>query len=826
MILDFSKLGGSSNQIQTEPRKIFSTLVRASRFKRPLDEQSDVLDDWYLQRKSKDLTIKMNTGGGKTIVGLLCLQSSLNENIRPAIYITPDKYLTHQVIKEAQDLGIAVTNDENDSDFISGKSILVTNIYKVFNGKSVFGIDEVKVPIGAVVIDDAHACLDTINEQFTIKISEQSIFKELLDIFEDDLNTQSASRLLDIKDGDRSVIAPVPYWAWQSKQAEVLEILHSHRNSPELMFKWPLIKDSLSRCNCIFSGKEIEITPFFLPINKIPSFNDAQRRIYMTATLADDTILVTHLKADPKSIQAPIIPKNGGDIGDRMILLPQEINPNFELDDLKLLLKDLSGEKNVVVIVPSQYQAENWKDVATKILDRNNLIEGVESLKNGHVGLVVLVNKYDGIDLPGKACEVLVIFELPEVYSLKSRYEMQVLDGTKRQLVQQIQRVEQGMGRGVRSSDDYCVVFLLGHRLTQRLHQPESESIFSAATQAQIELGKKITQQIRGKSIHDLKKVLDYCLDRNEEWIFTSRSAVVDAVQVEKGELDESQVSLRQAFDYSEMNQHFKSTEKIQLRLNSNTEEPRMQGYLKQQLATYTNFIDPVQAQEIQKSALASNYSLFRTLNGIQYTKLSLSNTGQAIRSLEYMKRFVTGNELIVWINAVISDLNWGNTGSQTEKFERAIEEVGSFLGFGSQQPEENTGRGPDNLWMLGGLSYLVIECKSGAVLGDSISKHDTNQLNGSMNWFKEKYDDSCIATPIMIHPKLNFHYAAVPDERIRLIGKDQLLSLKTNLRAYAEALANAEAYADKVKISQLQKEFKFEASLIISAYSVDRLGK
>ena len=33
--------------------------------------------------------------------------------------------------------------------------------------------------------------------------------------------------------------------------------------------------------------------------------------------------------------------------------------------------------------------------------------------KRAHVGLVVLINKYDGIDLPDDACRVLVIEGLP-----------------------------------------------------------------------------------------------------------------------------------------------------------------------------------------------------------------------------------------------------------------------------------------------------------------------------------------------------------------------------------------------------------------------------
>jgi hypothetical protein len=44
----------------------------------------------------------------------------------------------------------------------------------------------------------------------------------------------------------------------------------------------------------------------------------------------------------------------------------------------------------------------------------------VEKLKNGYVGLVILVNKYDGIDLPEDACRILVIDGLAEI---KSEYE-------------------------------------------------------------------------------------------------------------------------------------------------------------------------------------------------------------------------------------------------------------------------------------------------------------------------------------------------------------------------------------------------------------------
>ena len=80
----------------------------------------------------------MNTGSGKTVVGLVLLKSYLNRQKGKAVYIVPDNYLTKQVIEESKKLGITCTDDVDDFSFSSGKSILVTNISTLVNGKSKF----------------------------------------------------------------------------------------------------------------------------------------------------------------------------------------------------------------------------------------------------------------------------------------------------------------------------------------------------------------------------------------------------------------------------------------------------------------------------------------------------------------------------------------------------------------------------------------------------------------------------------------------------------------------------------------------------------------
>ena len=82
--------------------------------------------------------IKQNTGGGKTLVGLLIGQSSLNEGFGPVVYLVPDTTLIKQVVVEAPN-GIGVTTDRHDERFLAGGAILVSTFEKLVNGRSALG---------------------------------------------------------------------------------------------------------------------------------------------------------------------------------------------------------------------------------------------------------------------------------------------------------------------------------------------------------------------------------------------------------------------------------------------------------------------------------------------------------------------------------------------------------------------------------------------------------------------------------------------------------------------------------------------------------------
>ena len=183
MDIDFSKLTSTFNQTVIEPRDIFMALPKkANIYGYPRDVQTEVWKQWFAKRNEKNTIIKMNTGSGKTVVGLTILQSCLNEGKGPAVYVVPDNLLREQVIEEATKLGIRVTSDEGDYYFRNKEAILVINIHKLVNGMSVFGLRQSNnIKIGSIIIDDVHACLDTIEKQHTIFIkNNQNLYKIIL----------------------------------------------------------------------------------------------------------------------------------------------------------------------------------------------------------------------------------------------------------------------------------------------------------------------------------------------------------------------------------------------------------------------------------------------------------------------------------------------------------------------------------------------------------------------------------------------------------------------------------------------------------------------
>jgi replicative superfamily II helicase len=87
-----------------------------------------VLSDWFANHQStRDVIVKLHTGQGKTLIGLLLLQARLNAGKGPALYLCPDNFLIVQTCDQAKQFGIATctADPELPDEFVNSDRILV-----------------------------------------------------------------------------------------------------------------------------------------------------------------------------------------------------------------------------------------------------------------------------------------------------------------------------------------------------------------------------------------------------------------------------------------------------------------------------------------------------------------------------------------------------------------------------------------------------------------------------------------------------------------------------------------------------------------------------
>ncbi len=822
-----SKLDIVSKTKSIVPREIFMTLpTKASGYGYPRDVQADVWKKWYEIRDKKDIIIKMNTGSGKTVVGLIILQSSLNEGKGPAIYAVPDNFLVKQVLDEAKRLGISVTDNKDDYAYSNSKAILVTTLQTIVNGLSSFGMrQQGNYPIGTIVIDDVHACMDKINNQYMISIDAGTeAYNEFISIFENSLKDYNPRNYTDVMEmGDVRKIMLVPFWEWQRRQEDVYRVLSKYNNDnyKSILFGLPLIKDCLDVCDCFVTAKEIEIIPKGVDIEKISKFSEAPRRVFMSATLADDSVFISSLGLDKEDMNNIITPEDANDIGSRLILFPKHINSDITDEQIRDKVELIAKKHNVVILVPSFNRAKFWDPEVICTVKKENIEEEVEKLKNSHVGKEVFVGRYDGIDLPGDACRMLVIDGLPPLNSIKERYIDSIAPQSTSLLREQVQRIEQGMGRGVRSNDDECCIVLMGDELSDVLSRNRGIEYFSVATRSQYDLSKQLwdllVEEVGNKpSADQIFELADYSLEKNPDWIGRCKGVLKTIKYSSDAKVDEVAVALRKAFECSLKRQWQEAAKRVKGVKDTETDR-RTKGYLCQILAEYTNEYDPAMAQEILTAG--NNYSgaILSPIGGILYQK-STNSAPQSLAIKEYIsKNKFKDNELMISIDNVLSKLVMGE---EANKFEYALEQVGSMLGFASSRPDKENNCGPDNLWALDASTYYIIECKN-EVKADKIYKRYCDQLAGHVNWFLENYGKQYDYHPIMIHPSRVVEASASPTEKMVIITENELGLLRKNIREFYASLRTNNNYEDIEKINESLRLYKLRKDDFINTYTL-----
>lgn len=773
MPLDLSGLNAIEEVDLIDPRKLYSTL-EDRRWKRLRPEQSEVLDGWFGRRDQRDLVVKQNTGAGKTLTGLLIALSSMKEGVGPVVYLVPHNYLIEQVMKEADDACIPVTNNEEDVRFLARQSVLVTTYHKLINGRSIFGVVNVKDPkvlVGTIIFDDAHVSIGIVKSQYSLNVPRGAVlYSKILRLFENDLKMQSRKRYEEIASGESGGCIPVSFQAVQREEESLVKMLvEASQNADECMdwfFSWDLVADLIPYCSVTVTERAIEIRPPCPDMTKLSGFANAKRRIYLTATMEDVDVLVTELGADKETVGVPITPKQPFDLGDRMILAPRAINPNIDDSAVRQMVRDFAdGEAqsslpkvNVVVLVPSDYVADSWIEYADHVLHVDDMEPYVDRLKKGeHLGVVVFVNKYDGIDLPDDACRILVIDGVPRALTPYEMRQSTALYGCDSFRMRMLQRVEQGMGRGTRDIEDYCAVILLGTELATSLVDRQQQQYYSSATRAQIRASGRAADVIADRDIPAIEELLGSFLLRDENWTQFSRRNLAQVQYGVASAVSQLACARREAFDLVRNRSDVRKGINLLKDAIRSLGDQRIleQGWYLEELACYQNLIEPSVAQRTLSKACQINPAVIRPSLEIAPRAKKVEVVAQADAVFEYLASYPDKTRLQLHIQSIFNGIHWGESGN-SDLAEECVKSAGQLLGFDSSRPEKEDMRsgGPDNLWRISNNEFLVIELKTEVSREDRrIIKREAAQLGHSVSWLSDCYGRDVVVTPIFVHP-------------------------------------------------------------------------
>lgn len=818
------------------PREIYASL-QGRKWSRLRPEQSEVLEAWYDRRSESDLVLKQNTGGGKTLTGLLIAQSSLNEGVGPAVFLVPDKFLIQQVVNEANDAKIPITTDAKDESFLSSRAILVTTFHKLINGRSVFGVRGVKqtIPLGVVVIDDAHSALNATGGMFAASIpSSCGAFDELLALFAADLKDQSPKAFAEISAGDFSAPIRVPPKAVVDRAQHAFSIIQPYANDDEigsLFYSWPFVADSLKLATFTFTSRNVEIKTPCPEVSLIPAFRQAKRRVYLTATLEEEGVLVTELDADPGAVKKPITPKQASDLGDRIILAPLSINPQFEDSAIHNLAREFANGNrggranaepvNVVVLVPSDRAAMRWADVADETLHVKDMRPVIERMKNGeHVGVVVLVNKYDGVDLPGDTCRLLIVDGIPTPLTPHEQRASAALIGSMEFKAREVQKIEQGMGRGIRDVEDHCAVLVLTSDAALTLHNPQLRSFYSPATRAQIELSQQLAEQIQGEGIGVIAELLDVFLQRKTEWVSRSLEATADVTYDTEGNVSEIAAGRREAFNHAVAGDMESAVRVLRSAIDSVT-DPLAKGWYLEELAAYQQHIDPIASQTTLAAARKKNSAVLKPAISKSRKKIA-GPVAQGQAAAEYLdETYTDARTLELEVTSLFDKIVWG-VEHAADLSEEQFRLLGLHLGFGSSRPERDIrDGGPDNLWALSAQKYAVVELKTDVSRDNPvIIKSEAEQLTHSMTWFKQNYPDISKPIPVLVHPSEELDAQTYVPTGTRVITQTELDSLRRDVEAFVRQLAVDNAWSNPTTVASALAQHNLTADLVLQRHS------
>jgi len=459
-------------QSYATPEELFAKLPNRAKSHGYLrGPQTDALRDYFKLKDKTDIACELPTGTGKTTVGLLIAEWRRRQTGERVAYLTLTNQLAKQVLREANNLGIDCANltgtkETRDAGevgrYTTGHAIGVTTFSNLFN------VNPVVQDSNVLVFDDAHGGEHYVAAMWTVRIGAEDnkgIYQDVLAALRPSLSDSQYRVVI-----DEAEFAAVELADVQTREDVLTNVTSAldEAEEPSIHFPWTAIRNNLNACLFLVSGREIVIRPIAPPTHTHTQFSETKQRIYMSATLGGEgDLLRGYGITDIETIRV-----KHAQWGRRYIFMPSLY---FEEDECPAVVSSIwngMATHRALILAPSFPIADRtfnaissgMKPLPTK-LGARDIENSLDPFTRSESAVLCLAGRYDGVDLPGDDCRLLVMAESPGAIGALERHlrEHWKLGPLLRR--RERTRLIQGMGRCTRDATDFAVIILLGQSL-------------------------------------------------------------------------------------------------------------------------------------------------------------------------------------------------------------------------------------------------------------------------------------------------------------------------------------------------------------------------
>lgn len=490
-----------------------------------LAHQADVLrlyqDDAF---EEPNVAIELPTGSGKTLVGLLIAEFRRVTCSERVLYLCPTRQLVQQVVEQAERkydikatpfVGKVKNYDPSaKARYQTAETVAVAPYSALFNTNPFFDSPQL------IILDDAHSAENYIASNWSVGIPRQKyrdLYLGLLDMFSESLDHPQHQRFVSDEYDYTRVVEKIPTAALAERAADMSDFLDVHTSETQLQYPWSLLRGHVESCHLYFSQEAALLRPYIPPSLTHAPFAGATQRVFMSATLGNGGDL-ERMTGVPKFHRIPIPAgwdKQG--IGRRFFMFPELSLPPEEIPSLVEELIERAGR--ALILVPSDAAAERYCKAIQKtgvdVFRAADIEESKDDFVEAPDAVAILANRYDGIDLLGDECRLLIIEGLPKAGNLQERFLVSKMASSILLNDRIRTRIIQAVGRCTRSATDYAAVCVLGEDFFDWMILREKRAFFHPELHGELIFG---GEQSKETTAEEIIENFEAFLEHGEEW--------------------------------------------------------------------------------------------------------------------------------------------------------------------------------------------------------------------------------------------------------------------------------------------------------------------